>query len=86
MLALATGGCWGWRGKTGIEPTPNGEREQVKGPVPDVDRIAWRGRKATIIFDSDVSTNPRVAAAREALARELARRGAEVHFANLPRG
>jgi hypothetical protein len=86
MLVIATGGCWSWRGKTGITPGPNGEREQLKGLLPDLHRILWRERRATIIFDSNVSTNPNVAAAREALARELARRGAHVYFVNLPRG
>jgi hypothetical protein len=35
LLALALGGCWGWRGKTGTEPGPSGEREQTRGPKPD---------------------------------------------------
>jgi hypothetical protein len=86
LLAVATGGCWGWRGKTGIEPGPNGEREQARGPLPDLDRITWRGRKALIIFDADVASNPKVAAAREALAKELHHRGARVHLVDLQEG
>ena len=84
-LVIATGGCWGWHGKTGVEPGSNGEREQARGPLLDMDRIRWRGRKASIIFDSNVTSNPQVAAAREAVAKELYRRGAKVFFVDLPR-
>src|SRR5438034_518430 len=35
LLSIGTGGCWGWRGKAGIEPGPNGEREEARGPLPD---------------------------------------------------
>jgi hypothetical protein len=35
LLAIATGGCWSWSGKTGIETGPSGEREQTRGPKPD---------------------------------------------------
>jgi hypothetical protein len=34
-LVIATGGAWGWRGKTGIESGPTGEREETRGPRPD---------------------------------------------------
>jgi hypothetical protein len=83
LLPVATGGCWGWRGKTGIEPGPNGERDQARGPLPDLERITWRGRRANVIFDSDVVTNPKVAAAREAMAKELHSRGARVFLVDL---
>jgi hypothetical protein len=85
FLALATGGCWGWRGKTGIETGPNGEREETRGPLPDFDLLKWGGRRAIIIFDSNSSSNPKVAAARSALVAELTRRGARVYVVNLPK-
>jgi hypothetical protein len=84
LLPIATGGCWGWRGKTGIEGGPNGEHKEVRGPLPDLDRISWGGRRAVIVPDSNVATNPDVAAARQALAVELEKRGARVCLASLP--
>lgn len=84
FLAVATGGCWGWRGKAGIEPGPNGEREEVRGPLPDLNRITWKDRKAIILFDSNVASNSKVRAARNAFAEALRERGAKVYLANLP--
>jgi hypothetical protein len=84
LLTIATGGCWGWRGRTGIEAGPSGERQEVHGPVPDLGRIRLDGRKAVIVADSNVATNPNVAAARQALAAELSKRDAEVYLAHLP--
>jgi hypothetical protein len=84
MLPLGTGGCWGWHGKTGIESGPNGQREEVRGPLPDFGLITWKGRKAVIIFDANVSTNLKVQAARTSLAQTLAGFGAEVFYVDLP--
>jgi hypothetical protein len=84
MLAIATGGCWGWRGQTGIEPDASGQRVPVKGALADFDRIEWRGRDAIICFDSNAASNPRVQAARRALAEELGARGARVRIAEIP--
>jgi hypothetical protein len=84
LLSIATGGCWGWRGKTGIKGGPNGEREEVRGPLPDLGRIRWDGRRAIIVPDSNVATNRDVAAARQAFAAELGKRGARVYLADLP--
>jgi hypothetical protein len=52
---------------------------------PDLSRIEWRGRKVYILFDANVATNHRVAAARIGFAKELAHRGAEVWLIDLPR-
>jgi hypothetical protein len=84
LLVIATGGCWGWRGKVGIEPGPNGGCEEVRGPLADLDRIAWTKRKAIVVFDSNASTKPGVAAARRALAKELGKRAARVYIVDLP--
>lgn len=84
LLAIGTGGCWGWRGKTGITVGPKGEREQVRGPLPDLDGIAWTGRKAIIIFDANVVSNSDVRAARIVFADNLRARGAKVYLVNLP--
>jgi hypothetical protein len=83
-LPLALAGAWNWRGTIGIRVNANGERTPEKGPLPDLDRIPWKGRKVTILFDANAATNGSVAAARRELARELGRRGAEVWIADLP--
>ncbi|MHB1287620.1 MAG: VapE domain-containing protein, partial [Leptospirales bacterium] len=46
--------------------------------------VEWKGRTVIIAFDSDVSTNPRVANAREALTRFLGDRKATIQYLNLP--
>lgn len=84
LLAIATGGCWGWRGQIGIGPNADGERVPVKGALPDLDLIAWPGREAIICFDANAASNPKVQAARRALAEELGVRGARVSIAALP--
>jgi hypothetical protein len=83
LLAIATGGCWGWRGKTGIETGANGERAEARGPLPDFGLVALARRKAIILFDANAATNPRVQAARRALAESLQSRGAEVCLCHL---
>jgi putative DNA primase/helicase len=84
LLPLGTGGCWGWRGKTGIHTGPNGDREQTRGPVPDLGLISFVGRRVFIIFDSNVATNPQVARARQCLAETLTTFGAYVFLVNIP--
>lgn len=64
-------GVWGWRGKN-----DKGER----GPIADLDLIAWQDRSITLCFDSDASTNPKVQQALQALAHELYRRGARIVY------
>jgi Domain of unknown function (DUF3854) len=82
ILPLATGGCWGWRGKPGAED--EFQDKDRRGALSDFNRITWERRDVYIIFDSNVSTNPRVARARVALAKELAGRGAKVYLVALP--
>ena len=84
FIPVAIAGVWNWRGKVGKANGPKGERIDVKGPIADLSRIAWKGRTVLIVFDTDVSTNESVKWARCGIARELATRGAEVQFINLP--
>jgi putative DNA primase/helicase len=84
LLAVGTGGCWGWRGKTGIEPGPNGDRQEVRGPLPDLARIQLHGRQTLIAFDSNTQTNPKVQLAQSAFAKELANRKAKVFILDIP--
>lgn len=82
ILCIATGGCWGWRGRVGASDE-FGDRD-ARGPLSDLDRINWTERNAVILFDSNVGANPKVQAARRALAVNLTARGAKVHLATLP--
>lgn len=80
---IGLNGVWGWSGKIGIEENSEGKRVQVKGAIPDVDRIDWQARQTFIVFDTNVSSNASVAAARNQLALELVSRGAIVQFIDL---
>lgn len=84
FLAVGVSGVWNWRSTVGKTQDANGARCDVKGVIPDFDRIAWQGRTVHIAFDANVATNESVGAARRGLAKELARRGAKVRFVNLP--
>jgi uncharacterized protein DUF3854 len=84
FLVIATGGCWGWRGKIRLEVGPHGDRRSVHGPLPDLDRISLSGRDCYICFDANCSTNSIVRFARIALAEELVARGAYVRVVDLP--
>jgi len=83
-LPVGIAGVWNWRGTVGTETGPDGSRQPVKGAIKDLDRLQWRGRKVTIIFDTNVRNNPSVQAARWELTRDLRRRGAVVHWWHWP--
>jgi hypothetical protein len=84
FLPLSVAGVWNWRGTVGKTTGPNGERRDVKGVIPDVDRIAWKGRRVIAAFDADCENNPKVRAARNCLAAALIERGAQVGFLEWP--
>ncbi len=84
FLPIGISGIWNWKGVIGKVEDQNGTRTDVKGPIPDLDRINWQGRPVYIIYDVNVRTNGSVRAARYALAKELRRRGAIVRFVDLP--
>ncbi len=69
---------WNWRGTIGKANGPDGDRRDVKGIIPDLDLIAWDGRRVIIAFDADAEQNEQVEIARNLLARELRIRGAAV--------
>lgn len=85
LLAIATGGVWGWKRKVGIAQTPSGDRKSRTGPSPSLDWIAWRDRNAIIAYDSNVAGRPDLEKARLALAVELMTRGAKVFIASTPK-
>jgi hypothetical protein len=82
LLAVAMGGCWGWRGRIGKAQNSHGERVDEYGPVPDLDCV--NGRKVYVLLDANAATNPRVQQARTRLVRELAKRNCEVLLCDLP--
>jgi len=84
FIPVAIAGVWNWRGITGKTGGPRGERLDVKGPISDLDRIAWRDRLVYIVFDSNVHSNESVNWARKGICRELSGRGAKVDLVNLP--
>jgi uncharacterized protein (DUF927 family) len=82
LLAVATGGCWGWRGRIGKVENAYGERVDEKGPISDLS--CCDGRKVYLLLDANVATNHKVQQARAALTRELKKRNSEVLLCNLP--
>ena len=64
FLPVGLSGVWNWRGVVGKTTGPNGERQDVKGTILDLDRVIWRGRKVIILFDANVATNERFALSR----------------------
>ncbi len=45
ILPLGVSGVYNWRGTIGKTVGPNGSRLDVKGAIPDLDWIAWEGRR-----------------------------------------
>jgi hypothetical protein len=84
FVPVAIAGVWSWRGKVGRADGPCGERIDLKGPIADLGRIAWKARKALVVFDTNVHSDDNVDQARKGIARELGTRQAEVKFVNLP--
>jgi Domain of unknown function (DUF3854) len=78
FVPIGLAGVWNWRGTVGKTTGPNGERCDVKGVIPDFDRVSWEGRRVTMAFDADANENEQVKIARNQLARELRLRGAHV--------
>src|SRR6266851_3975666 len=74
FIPIAIAGVWNWRGIIGKSVGPEGDRIDVRGPIADLSRIEWIGRKVFIIFDADGQTNDSVRWARERICRELATR------------
>jgi predicted P-loop ATPase len=80
FLPVGVSGVYNWRGTVGKTNGPDGERLDVKGPIPDLEHIAWKGRRVVIAYDADSSQKDLVRFARAELARHLRGRGAVVGF------
>lgn len=84
FVPMSISGVWNWRGTVGKSASADGTRTNIKGPIPDLDRIQWQGRTVYILFDSDKQRNPSIQAAERELAKELKSRGAIVRLTDLP--
>jgi hypothetical protein len=80
FLPIGVSGVYNWRGTIGKTTGPDGSRLDVKGPIPDLDWIAWNGRRIVIAYDADAVTKEMVRIARSELASHLRSRGAIVGF------
>jgi Domain of unknown function (DUF3854) len=84
VLTLAISGVWNWRGTIGKQTSSDGKPQLLKGPIADLDRIEWRGRKVIVAFDKNVDTHEHVQSARSAFTQQLSKRGAIVHWLHWP--
>jgi putative DNA primase/helicase len=85
FLPIATGGCWGWRGRIGKIDDAAGKRVDEMGPLSDL----WcvNGRKVYILFDANATINLSVRSARQQFTRALYKLGAAgVVILDLPSG
>jgi len=79
FVPLGISGVYNWRGTIGKTVGPNGGRLAVKGAIPDLDWIAWEGRRVVIAYDADVAKDL-VRVARSEWTAHLRGRGMLVAF------
>jgi P4 family phage/plasmid primase-like protien len=84
FLAAGLSGVWNWKGTIGKSTDENGRRVDVKGPIPDLQRVCWDDRRVLIIYDADLGENDSVRAARYLLSKELRSRAAVVSWFDWP--
>jgi hypothetical protein len=75
FTTMAVPGVGNWHGRIGKMTAADGTRVDEKGPVPDLARLEWEGRRVLIAFDRDADANPAVIAERKKLTKELQGRG-----------
>ena len=80
FVPLGVSGVYNWRGTIGKTVGPDGNRLDVKGPIPDLDWVTWAGRRVVIAYDADAVSKEIVRIARSELAAHLRGRGAWVGF------
>lgn len=84
FLAIGLSGVWNWKGTIGKTNDADGHRVDVKGTIPDLDRILWDDRRVLILFDADLEEKDSVRVARAMLTRELRSRSAQVSWFRWP--
>lgn len=80
FLPIGIAGVFNWRGVIAKTTSSDGQRINVKGPIPDLDWIAWERRNVIIAFDADAGAKDQVRFARAELAQYLKRKGANIGF------
>jgi putative DNA primase/helicase len=80
FLPIGVSGVYNWRGTVGKTTGIHGERVDIKGPIPDLERISWKGRRVVVAYDADAKDKDFVRYARADLARHLRGRGAAIGF------
>jgi len=80
FVPLGVSGVYNWRGTIGKTVGPDGNRLDVKGPIPDLDWVTWTDRRVVIAYDADAVSKEIVRIARSELAAHLRGRGAWVGF------
>jgi predicted P-loop ATPase len=80
FLPIGVSGVYNWRGTIGKTAGPDGSRQDVKGPIPDLEWIVWQHRRVVIAYDVDAGTKELVRIARSELAAHLRGRGSVVGF------
>ena len=73
-------GVWCWRRTRPRGAAGSGEL------LPELAAVAWAGRRASVVFDSDAAINPKVGKAERALVQTLSDAGAEARVVRLPPG
>ena len=53
FIPIAISGVWNWRGTIGKTRRARRENARIKGPIADLSRVPWNGRKVFIIFDTE---------------------------------
>ena len=84
FLPVAVAGAHSFRSVIGKATGPNGDRRDVKGIIPDIARLATKGRPAIIAYDADVESNKKVRTARWLLSNALIERAAAVGLLEWP--
>jgi Protein of unknown function (DUF3631)/Domain of unknown function (DUF3854) len=70
VIPLGMGGCWGWHSpRAKSREAPNGEREDVPGPISDL--TYCNHRRVCVLLDNNTNNNPDVQHARSGLVAEL---------------
>ena len=84
FVPIGLNAVYGWRDRREKEIGPTGKRVPVSRPIEQLSLIEWVRRRVYLLFDTNVRTNLKVAYARNELAQELAGRGAEAFFIEMP--
>jgi hypothetical protein len=83
IVAVALGGAWSWRAKTGKTSNANGNRVNETGPTPGL-QCASNGRKTFVLLDANATTNEAVRFARSKLVQQLNKQLSDVVVLDLP--